>query len=89
MKVYPQLVADKAGGERPALERLGRIPMPHGVHHVDMARRGHDGGQPGGASPGMRSKAVTPGGMSAQSGRLQAKIATLGRKGAGSSREPA
>lgn len=24
-------------GERPALERLGRIPMPHGVHHVDVA----------------------------------------------------
>ena len=23
---------------RPALERLGRIPMPHGVHHVDVAR---------------------------------------------------
>jgi hypothetical protein len=25
-------------GERPALERLGRIPMPHGAHHVDLAR---------------------------------------------------
>ncbi|WP_315856691.1 hypothetical protein [Rhizobium leguminosarum] len=24
-------------GERPALERLGRIPLPHGVHHVDLA----------------------------------------------------
>ncbi|SMF10367.1 6-phosphogluconolactonase, cycloisomerase 2 family [Xaviernesmea oryzae] len=25
-------------GERPSLERLGRIPLPHGVHHVDVAR---------------------------------------------------
>ncbi|MCR4265038.1 lactonase family protein [Nitratireductor sp. ZSWI3] len=25
-------------GEPPALERLGRIPMPHGAHHVDVAR---------------------------------------------------
>ncbi len=24
-------------GEHPALERLGRIPLPHGVHHVDLA----------------------------------------------------
>ncbi|XYH99997.1 hypothetical protein ACMHYB_09650 [Sorangium sp. So ce1128] len=24
-------------GERPALERLGRLPLPHGVHHVDVA----------------------------------------------------
>lgn len=24
-------------GSRPALERLGRIPLPHGVHHVDVA----------------------------------------------------
>lgn len=25
-------------GDRPALERLGRIPVPHGVHHVEVAR---------------------------------------------------
>lgn len=25
-------------GAQSALERLGRIPMPHGVHHVDVAR---------------------------------------------------
>jgi hypothetical protein len=25
-------------GDRPALERLGRIPMPHGVHHIETAR---------------------------------------------------
>jgi hypothetical protein len=25
-------------GESPAFERLGRIPMPHGAHHVDVAR---------------------------------------------------
>jgi len=25
-------------GEPPALERLGRIPMPHGAHHVDVSR---------------------------------------------------
>lgn len=25
-------------GDRPSLERLGRIPLPHGVHHVDVAR---------------------------------------------------
>lgn len=25
-------------GERPSLQRLGRIPLPHGVHHVDVAR---------------------------------------------------
>jgi hypothetical protein len=25
-------------GERPALVRVGRIPMPHGAHHVDVAR---------------------------------------------------
>lgn len=25
-------------GEQPALERAGRIPMPHGAHHVDVAR---------------------------------------------------
>jgi hypothetical protein len=24
-------------GESPSLERLGRIPLPHGVHHVDVA----------------------------------------------------
>ncbi|CAN7615225.1 hypothetical protein LJR251_004501 [Rhizobium rhizogenes] len=24
--------------DRPALERAGRIPLPHGVHHVDVAR---------------------------------------------------
>jgi hypothetical protein len=24
--------------ERPTLERLGRIPLPHGTHHVDVAR---------------------------------------------------
>jgi len=24
-------------GDNPALERLGRIPLPHGVHHVDVA----------------------------------------------------
>jgi hypothetical protein len=24
--------------DRPALERVGRIPLPHGVHHVDVAR---------------------------------------------------
>ncbi|WP_454853490.1 hypothetical protein [Rhizobium binxianense] len=24
--------------ERPSLKRLGRIPLPHGVHHVDVAR---------------------------------------------------
>lgn len=26
-----------AKGERPALERLGRIPTPHGTHHVEIA----------------------------------------------------
>jgi hypothetical protein len=25
-------------GERPSLERLGRLPLPHGVHHVDVTR---------------------------------------------------
>lgn len=25
-------------GERPSLSALGRIPLPHGVHHVDVAR---------------------------------------------------
>lgn len=25
-------------GERPSLERVGRIPLPHGVHHVDVAQ---------------------------------------------------
>jgi len=25
-------------GERPSLERLGRIRLPHGVHHVAVAR---------------------------------------------------
>ncbi|SFP62051.1 hypothetical protein SAMN03159463_04527 [Mesorhizobium sp. NFR06] len=24
-------------GDRPALERIGRIPLPHGAHHVDLA----------------------------------------------------
>ncbi|MER9593323.1 hypothetical protein [Mesorhizobium sp. M0244] len=24
-------------GERPSLERLGRVPLPHGAHHVDLA----------------------------------------------------
>jgi len=24
-------------GERPSLRRLGRVPLPHGVHHVDVA----------------------------------------------------
>ncbi|MBY5768734.1 lactonase family protein [Rhizobium leguminosarum] len=26
-----------AKGDRPALKRLGRVPLPHGVHHVDLA----------------------------------------------------
>ncbi|MGV6871889.1 hypothetical protein ACUSIJ_04245 [Pseudochelatococcus sp. B33] len=26
------------GGKQPALERIGRIPTPHGAHHVAVAR---------------------------------------------------
>ncbi|MBY5715555.1 hypothetical protein HFO33_02920 [Rhizobium leguminosarum] len=26
-----------AKGDRPALKRLGRVPLPHGAHHVDLA----------------------------------------------------
>ena len=26
-------------GETPSLERVGRIPLPHGVHHVDVAQQ--------------------------------------------------
>ena len=25
-------------GARPSLARVGRVPLPHGVHHVDVAR---------------------------------------------------
>ncbi len=25
-------------GKSPSLQRAGRIPLPHGVHHVDVAR---------------------------------------------------
>src|ERR1700721_830497 len=39
--------------------------------------------------PGTVSKTVSPGGMTAHSGRLRVKIAMRGRKDDGSSREPA
>lgn len=42
-----------------------------------------------GSSEGIRSKTLTPGGMTAQGGRLRAKMAIIGRNAEGSSRVPA
>lgn len=37
LEVFRVVKGDAAGGERPSLQRIGRIPLPHGAHHVDLA----------------------------------------------------
>ncbi|RRI07751.1 hypothetical protein EH240_00465 [Mesorhizobium tamadayense] len=37
LEVFRVVKGDADSGDRPALERLGRIPLPHGAHHVDLA----------------------------------------------------
>ncbi|WP_245468508.1 MULTISPECIES: lactonase family protein [unclassified Mesorhizobium] len=37
LEVFRVVKGDAASGERPSLERIGRIPLTHGAHHVDLA----------------------------------------------------
>ncbi|RJT40366.1 hypothetical protein D3227_10345 [Mesorhizobium waimense] len=37
LEVFRVVKGDAARGDRPSLERIGRIPLPHGAHHVDLA----------------------------------------------------